>query len=441
MQHNSKKLAKTACLIINCNNNILSTVKIFYRLTKNAIFRLTDRKKYANITTNLISADKVNALSVFLYREIVERQRAGKRNRLGERTMYNVMIVDDHRVFMTQIKRLSVWEKQSSAFFLKFLKDDSTEALEELKNNPVDILITDIKMPKLNGFDLIRAAKENNLCRCAIVMSQFAEFEYAREALICGALDYLVKPVSNNMMSAALDKAYEYLGNKKEPYRNKINVLAQNVAKCIIDGGEGFEHRLSVLLELCMVSTQKLDNISSNIYSVTVSEICETVFENYPWLREIVPGISLITERIVHADNDAASANIVKEYLTELKGSLCRYYPSGMNALTQNIVNYMLANIRTDFSLEDVSKACYINKTHLSHIFKQNMGISFVNYITNYKMQHLKKMLNESELKLSELAENLGFDDYKYMGRLFKKIYGVSPSEYRKYIQERGGSY
>lgn len=355
--------------------------------------------------------------------------------------MYNVMIVDDHRVFMTQIKRLSAWEKQSSVFSLKYLEEDSREALAKLRKNPVDILITDIKMPKLNGLDLIRAAKEKNLCRCAVVMSEYTEFEYAREALSCGVLDYLVKPVSNEMLSAVLDKACEYLGRKKDPFRNKITVQAQNVAQCIIEGGEGFDRRLTLLLEMCMASADKSDNISANLYSTAVSEICGTVFEKYPWLREIVPSRSIVTERILQSDDEISAAEITKEYLTALKAAVCRYYPSGMNALTQNIVNYILENIRTDFSLEDVSDACYINKTHLSHIFKLNMGVSFVNYITNYKMQRLKILLNESDLKLSELAEELGFDDYKYMGRLFKKQYRVSPSEYRKSIQERGGSY
>lgn len=75
-----------------------------------------------------------------------------------------------------------------------------------------------------------------------------------------------------------------------------------------------------------------------------------------------------------------------------------------------------------------------MNKTHLSHIFKMNMGISFVDYIVRYKMQMLRLMIAQTDMTVNEIADKLGYDDCKYMSRLFKNTYGITVSEYRKSV-------
>ena len=64
-------------------------------------------------------------------------------------------------------------------------------------------------------------------------------------------------------------------------------------------------------------------------------------------------------------------------------------------------------------------------------MFRQNTGMSLTEYVSGMKMQMLRKMVISSSKQLSEIAEILGYDDYKYMGRIFKSTYGVPPSEFR----------
>ena len=60
------------------------------------------------------------------------------------------------------------------------------------------------------------------------------------------------------------------------------------------------------------------------------------------------------------------------------------------------------------------------------------MGKSFVDYVTLLKMQAVKKLLTETELNMAEIAERLGYDDCKYMGRIFKNMFGCTLSDYRR---------
>lgn len=129
----------------------------------------------------------------------------------GYYLMFNVMIVDDFRVFITQLRRLDVWKRYSDTFDLKYMLTDSRQALDILRKEHVDVLITDIKMPKLSGLDLLRYAGEEKLCRCTVLLSEYTDFEYAHEAIILGAFDYIVKPVSDTMMTRILDRAAKFL--------------------------------------------------------------------------------------------------------------------------------------------------------------------------------------------------------------------------------------
>lgn len=85
-----------------------------------------------------------------------------------------------------------------------------------------------------------------------------------------------------------------------------------------------------------------------------------------------------------------------------------------------------------DINLESVASALSVHSVTLSRLFKQQTGENFVRYVVRHKMKQAERLLLESELKVGEIAEQVGYADYRYFSQLFKQAYGLSPSEYRK---------
>lgn len=105
--------------------------------------------------------------------------------------MYKVMIVDDEMLARVGIKSLIRWEE--NGFIVAGEAENGKKAYEWLMENPVDIVITDIKMPIMNGIELICNVRKYHPEIKFIVLSSFDDFEYVREALINGAEDYFIK--------------------------------------------------------------------------------------------------------------------------------------------------------------------------------------------------------------------------------------------------------
>lgn len=105
--------------------------------------------------------------------------------------MYKVMIVDDEMIARVGIKSLIPWEE--NGFIVTDEAENGKKAYDKLMENPVDIVITDIKMPLMNGIELICNIRKHHPEIKFIVLSSFDDFEYVREALKNGAEDYFIK--------------------------------------------------------------------------------------------------------------------------------------------------------------------------------------------------------------------------------------------------------
>lgn len=136
--------------------------------------------------------------------------------------MIKVLLADDERIIREGIGKLVKWEDFGTE--LTFLAKDGLEAYEYIKENQVDILITDIRMPKLSGLDLIEKVREANNKIKIIVVSGFDDFEYARKSLEYGVMEYIVKPYDVDLLNKSISKAVKSIKDNKESveYLKKI---------------------------------------------------------------------------------------------------------------------------------------------------------------------------------------------------------------------------
>ena len=118
--------------------------------------------------------------------------------------MYKVLLVDDEYMITEGLKVLIPFEKWKMEVVAT--ANDAETALEYISQNPVDIVITDVNMPGMNGLDMIAQMKEILPNVAFIILSGYQEFEYVKTALNLQVADYLVKPVNKVELATILEK-------------------------------------------------------------------------------------------------------------------------------------------------------------------------------------------------------------------------------------------
>ncbi|MDO4322701.1 MAG: AraC family transcriptional regulator [Lachnospiraceae bacterium] len=95
-------------------------------------------------------------------------------------------------------------------------------------------------------------------------------------------------------------------------------------------------------------------------------------------------------------------------------------------------VRYIRENYGKQISLEDVASDCNVSGNYLSRLFKDEMGIGFNEFLTQVRLEESEKLLAETNLTIKEIAAMVGYLDEKYYSKLFKKVTGIKPTEYRR---------
>lgn len=244
--------------------------------------------------------------------------------------MYKIFLADDEIWETIGLKKLI--EKSGLPVQVVGEAENGIVALEQIEKKRPDILISDIRMPGLNGLELSQKMKEKNLDVPIILLSGYAEFEYARTALRWGVKEYLLKPVEQEVLNETLGK--------------------------MIEGREA------------MVKLQE-----------------EQVLEQET------------TENGV----------MMKRILREIQQSYTE-----------------------DITLNNLAEKYSISESRLSTRLKENLGMSFSKYLASQRIQLAKELLTDDRLSVEQIAQMVGYRDYFYFIRVFKKVTGVTPSVYRR---------
>ena len=102
--------------------------------------------------------------------------------------------------------------------------------------------------------------------------------------------------------------------------------------------------------------------------------------------------------------------------------------------LTLKIMQYLQTNFSERITLEEIGRLTFFSPNYCENVFKREMGRSVIDYLLEIRMEAAKRLLSEGSLSLGAVAEAVGFDDYNYFSRVFKKRTGYTPTEYKKLI-------
>ncbi|MEW4412258.1 response regulator [Clostridium sp. AN503] len=248
--------------------------------------------------------------------------------------MLKVLVIDDEMF----VRKGIVLETDWAALGCEVVAEaaNGVEGIEAVHKYSPDLIISDIRMPKLDGIGMLRALREEGSRVEVIFLTAYSEFEYAREALKLLAFDYLLKPFEDGELEEAVTKVRKRIEERRE------------------DTGSQEEKVLSL------------------------------------------------------KQGGAQSG-----YIQEALAYIAEHYGDG------------------DISVGTIAESLGLSEGHLSHLFKKETDYTVMSYITRYRMRAAMKLLENCRYKVYEVAEMVGYKDITYFSSTFKKIVGVSPSEYQ----------
>lgn len=175
--------------------------------------------------------------------------------------MYKILIVDDDEALRFVYRKMTVWAEQG--FEIAKESSNGRDALEILKQDTFDVVITDIRMPIVDGIEMLRKMREKGIMTYTILLSSYNEFEYARQAMILGASDFVVKPVKKEELAEALNRARRYLDSSGE----KEQMLEQ-IKNIFLEKGIDYQNN-SFFREIC---EYVLEHMKENVTMEMVAE-------------------------------------------------------------------------------------------------------------------------------------------------------------------------
>lgn len=128
--------------------------------------------------------------------------------------MFNILIADDEPIIREGLMDLVDWE--NLGFNICAVATDGDDALEKIMTHHPDVVLIDIKMPGLTGIDVMKKTRAAGIDCAFVVLSGYSDFEYAKEAIHLNVFDYLLKPITQKDLLAALENVHERLSNKQD---------------------------------------------------------------------------------------------------------------------------------------------------------------------------------------------------------------------------------
>ncbi len=403
--------------------------------------------------------------------------------------MYTILLVDDEPTARNGMRSCINWEAHDLTIVGE--ADNGAAALEKALELRPDIVLTDIRMPVMDGITLTDRLR-TSLPSCKIlVMSGYEEFSYAKKLMGMKVSEYLLKPVSEEELIEALDRLtgeiqeeslqksslaatdtllYESLPQLKsrlllkmlkgslppnEDLLQQTDILSLPIqwARCrlmvmiiAIDSfsfaAEKPDARDLELLQFAVA------NIAEEIVNRTASGfLCYSGFENVTGIIGVDKAHScdigalcqniamLVKEHLnlkifIGVGEAVASIAQLKEAFTSAQAVLDEKMHKGKRSIVQMTLRYMEENYNLNVSLAEAAQRVFVTPNYLSRVFKEEMNANFIDWLNLIRVNKAKELLVSTNLKTYEIAEQVGYKDYKYFSAMFKKIVGRTPKEY-----------
>jgi two-component system response regulator YesN len=358
--------------------------------------------------------------------------------------MYKVMIIDDEAWSREVVKSLGNWN--ALRLVVAAEADSGTEGLERIERIRPHIVITDMRMPGLDGTELLQLIQERFPGVKIVVMSGYDDFAYMKQAIRSRAVEYLLKPVNPDELNAALARCVAELDRER----------ASGGATYVFADSASLERYLSIRRQ-----------ISECLHSLDGEAVRQAFGELERFLGDRLPnaGDGAIASQIGHEfivmleafmnehhidlsrlwgeEGSGRATTLVWDSVGQAVADLCRYYGDMIEAVNSarrnrsrldmnEVKDYLDRHYQEAISLESVAQRFFVSKEHLSRMFKAFAGENLSDYIVRKRMEKAYELIVEKRLEIKHIAQLAGYLELAHFYKVFKKYYGCTPGELRK---------
>lgn len=407
--------------------------------------------------------------------------------------MKKILIVDDEYLVRVGIRSFLDWEQHG--YTLVGEAADGESALEKIQQLHPDIVLTDLKMEGMDGFALIAASKKRWPHLQFVVLSSLDDGENVKTAMKLGASDYIFKlttkpeellTILDELPCAVPDAPMETMVRKN---RSGIKwQLIRNAAQAFYPDRTGLQNEFQQLglstdfsrpywvLLLQLGSEDSPADQSAPLVKYALENMAEEIFaaecngEVYNFTGNLL--LAVLQQKELTPEDLAGRAEKAFARLYEyaqrylgvgLQGALstggcgmeqlsalvecCRRtlrIPGGAQpgqlCLTRGEMRPEIAAVcrsleedpAQELNVRDAARQCHMSESYFSHLFKKETGVSFVDFVNRQRIRRAARLLESSDLRIGEIAAQVGLENPNYFSVLFRKWKGESPQEYRQ---------
>lgn len=344
--------------------------------------------------------------------------------------MLQVLLVDDDMNMLEILKTKVPWADYH--YTVMGAAENGETALQQIRKTMPDLIVTDIKMPVMNGLDFCESVRRLRDDVPIILLSAYEDMMTARLAMKYNVTEYLLKPLNDAniqlLCSVLKELAHHreqqafYMAVRSDPARR--DEIAARLAAGDVEWFNDFFIRFT-------------DCFSARFQ--VIREACTGMIELLYGARP--DGKKQIDEQFVRLHQCATKMEMVS-FVTELYDrvlNVADYEPvlvDYQSGIFREIYDYVEHHFMLpDCSATMLSDRFHFSADHISRIFSRHTGCTLNVYINQKRMAYAVELLHDPDISINEVAIRSGFRNQNYFARIFRKNMQISPTEYQLKLQ------
>ena len=352
-----------------------------------------------------------------------------------------IVIADDEVLVRKGISMTIPWNELG--IDQVFEASDGKQAFDIIKENEIDILLKDIKMPKMDGLELLEKVSIISPRTVNIVLSCVNDMECVRQAMKFNkAVDYIPKlTMSTDELKSVIQRALAFVKDEETGEQKAQEPIPSfSRAEWEADLRKGLEYE----------SKEEIFHVLGAVFQEAAA-LGDAWRKSSEW-EEIVGVLTsegkkygIYEKEYLYSQVRSALKNA--RFREELEKELIKLtfwmkdrieeekrksYDAGIHAASE----YILRNYDKNIKLADVAEYIGMSESYFSRYFKRVMGEGFSEYLNRVRIEKAKELLRERRITVAETAERVGYANANYFTQIFKSYTGLSPKAYQKSVPD-----
>lgn len=347
--------------------------------------------------------------------------------------MYKILIVEDEELERTSIK-IFLEENLQDAEIVGEARNGQ-EAMEYIDREEINLFLVDVNIPRIDGLEVVRYARKKFPQAVVILTTAYDDFNIAHQAIKLKVDDFLLKPIRKEDLIESVRAFSGRLGGDRQTDKSNklLSKLEMELKKCsykaTVDILRSYIDQLYLEYHDVNVISKRLQSLAKMIVGIAEEMGITDTNELVVQMEKLKIKYLLYNNKHDACNELVRMVDILFDKMN-IKGKLS---DDGM----KSVIDYIERNLKKGISLEDVANHVNISTYYLSKIFKKEMGVNFITYVTDRKMDLAKEMLTNTDIPVLNIALDLAYNEANYFSKAFKKKTGLTPSEYREKYKSR----